>query len=100
MLDLDYNSEVLIKSPTRIYLTSGQVFLQVVAGGQSHDVVAGMAVAASLGTRYMVSLVGGTPSVTVEFGRASLLVNGKIVLVARAMDGRSAPTACPVRRAP
>ena len=81
VLDLDRSSEVLIQSPTRIYLTGGQVFLQVVAGGQSHDIVAGSATAASLGTRYMVSLVGGTPSVTVEVGRVSLRVNGRTISV-------------------
>jgi hypothetical protein len=81
VLDLDHSSEVLIQNAAHIYLTSGQVFLQVVAGGQSHDIVAGSAIAASLGTRYMMSLVGGTPSVTVEVGRVSLQVNGRIISV-------------------
>ena len=68
VLALDRNTEVLLRSPSRTYLQTGQVLLQVVAGGQAHDVETGNAVAASLGTTYLVRVANGTTTITVISG--------------------------------
>jgi hypothetical protein len=97
VLDLDHNTSVLIKSASRTFLQTGQVFLQVVSGGQSHDIETGSAIAASLGTRYMVRNVQGKTTVTVLSGRVTLVNGGKSVSIGAdqqsSVQGHLAPSA-------
>jgi ferric-dicitrate binding protein FerR (iron transport regulator) len=105
VLDLDHNTTVLIKSPSRTFLQTGQVFLQIVMGGISHDIETGGAVAASLGTRYMVRTLHGTTTVTVLSGRVTVVNAGKAVSLGAnqqtTFTGQQAPSApSPVNAAP
>ncbi len=97
VLDLDHNTVVLIKSPTRTFLQTGQVFLQVVVGGQSHDLETGSAVAVSLGTRYLVSTIKGKTTIVVLSGRVTVRNGGKVVSVGAnqqsTLQGPTAPSA-------
>lgn len=94
VLDMDVNTEVLIKDPARTYLTTGQVFLQVVSGGQAHEIETGTAVAASEGSRYLVRIAGGTTLVRVYSGRVSLRTNrGAVSLGPQEQSSYSAGTA-------
>jgi ferric-dicitrate binding protein FerR (iron transport regulator) len=81
VMDIDHNTQVSIKSPSRTFLQTGQVFLQIVSGGQSHDIETGSAVAASLGTRYLVSVKGKVTVVTVLSGRLIVHNGGKAVSI-------------------
>lgn len=100
MLDMDTNTQVLVRNPARTYLETGQIFLQIVAGGQGHDVeTPGGAVAASEGTQYLVRAAGGKTTLTVYSGRLS--VRSSAGAVSLGIDQRStlsagAPPSAPV----
>ncbi len=79
VLNLDRNTSVLIKSPSRTFIQTGQVFLQITQGGSAHDLETGNAVAASLGTRYAVRVHNGAATFSVLNGRLSVRNAGKAV---------------------
>jgi hypothetical protein len=97
VMDLNHNTTVLIKGASRTFLQTGQVFLQVVSGGQSHDIETGSAIAASLGTRYVVSNLLGNTTVTVLAGRVAVVNAGKAVSIGAnqqsSVRGHTAPSA-------
>lgn len=78
VLDLDSNTDVLIKDPLHDTINSGELFLEVAHGATSHQVQAGSAVAATKGTRFDVRFNPKTHTfvVTVIEGRV-LVTNAK-----------------------
>ena len=78
LIDLNSNTDVLIKDPLHTTISGGELFLSVVHGAASHQVQAGTAVAATKGTRFDVRYNAKTRSfvVTVVEGRVQV-TNGK-----------------------
>ncbi len=83
LIDLNSNTDVLIKDPLHATLTGGELFLAVVHGATSHLVQAGTAVAATKGTRFDVRYTtkSRTFVVTVLEGRVQVTNRGKSTLV-------------------
>ena len=83
LVDLNSNTDVLIKDPLHTQLNRGELFLEVVHGSTSHQVQAGTAVAATKGTRLDVRYAPGsrTAVVTVIEGRVLVTNHGKSTLV-------------------
>ncbi len=83
LVDLNGNTDVVIKDPLHLTLSRGELFLELVHGAVSHQIQAGTAVAATRGTRLDVRLDPKTNAavVTVIEGEVQVTSNGKSVLV-------------------
>jgi len=83
LVDLNANTDVMIKDPLHLILSSGELFLEVVHGAVSHQVQVGTAVAATKGTRLdvRVNRATGTAVVTVIEGRVQVSNRGRTVVV-------------------
>lgn len=83
LIDLNTDTDVLIKDPLHSTLNGGELFLAVVHGAASHQVQAGTAVAATKGTRFDVRYTVKTRTVvvTVLEGRVQVTNNKQSALV-------------------
>jgi YVTN family beta-propeller protein len=88
VLSLDHNTSVLIKSPARTFVQTGQVFLQITQGGSAHDLETGTAIAASLGTRYAVRVRNRVATFSVLNGRLNVRDAGKAVSLGPGQETR------------
>ena len=97
LVDLNANTDVLIKDPLHATLAKGELFLEVVHGAASHQVQVGTAVAATKGTRLDVKVDPRTKAavVTVIEGQVQVSNKGAPVLV-----GAGQQSTVPLNRPP
>ncbi len=107
LLDLNSNTDVLIKDPLHTTINGGELFLAVVHGATSHQVQAGTALAATKGTRFDVRYNAKSRSfvVTVVEGRVQVTNQKRSTLVSAGQQttvvanrAPTAPTNVDVRR--
>lgn len=99
LVDLNSNTDVLIKDPLHTTINGGELFLAVVHGTSSHQVQAGTALAATRGTRFDVQYNAHSKKfvVTVIEGRVQVTNAKKSTFVSAGQQttvvGNKAPSA-------
>jgi hypothetical protein len=97
LVDLNANTNVLIRDPLHAVLSAGELFLEVVHGAVSHQVQVGTVVAATKGTRLDVRVDAKTKLVTVTVVEGRVAVSNRGVTV---QVGAGQQTSVPPSRVP
>ncbi len=79
LVDLNADTDVLIRDPLHVTLSKGELFLEVVHGGVSHQVQVGSAVVATKGTRLDVKVDAKTKATVVTVVEGQVLVSNRKV---------------------